>query len=219
MDTDLVQILWPQKSFFARQGWIIVLQGLLSLILALVFVRHRPQLEQVEHWRFVAKRPIAAGILVGVLSVIVCYERPPEIVRLALGVLVGIAFVRLLDGLVEGGWHRQFVYGLMILSVITNLFYVIGLPFVLFRLYIFVAALVSLLCCLRWAAASRRLREVWLYAWVLRLAAALLAAVLFVEIQGEAKLAEFLFVSLLRTLAIVLVFGLLRHLVRGGLEC
>ena len=44
------------------------------------------------------------------------------------------------------------------------------------------------------------------------------AAVLFTELWGEAKLAEFLFVSSLRTLAIVLVFGLLRYLVRGGLE-
>ena len=52
-----------------------VLQGVLSLVLALVFVRYRPQLEQVEHWRFVAKRPIAAGLLVGVLSGLVFYEQ------------------------------------------------------------------------------------------------------------------------------------------------
>ena len=218
VQTRLVQISWPGKSFFAQQGWIIVLQGVLSLGLAFVFFRHRHQLEQVEHWRFVAKRPIAAGLLVGVLSVVVFYERPPDIVRLALNVLVGIAFVRLLGGLVEGGWRRQFVYGLLILSIMTNLCYVLGLPLALFRLYILVAALVSLLCCLRWAAESRRLREARLYAWVLRLAAVFFAAVLFTELRGEAKLAEFLFVSSLRTLAIVLAFGLLRHLVRGGLE-
>lgn len=216
--TGLVQIAWPDKSFFARQGWIMVLQGVLALMLALVFVHYRPQLEQVEHWRFIAKRPIAAGLLVGVLSVLVFYESPPDMVRLALGVLVGMAFVRLLGGLVEGGWRRPFVYGLLILSIMTNLCYVLGLPLALFRLYILVAALVSLLCCLRWAAASRRLRETRLYAWGLRLAAVVLAAVLCAELWGEAELAEFLFVSVLRTLAIMLVFGLLRHLVRGGLE-
>ena len=115
--TGLVQISWPDKSFLARQGWIMVLQGVLSLMLALVFVHYRPQLEQVEHWRFVAKRPIAAGLLVGVLSVVVFYESPPDMVRLALAVLVGSAFVRLLAGLVEGGWRRQFMYGLLILSI------------------------------------------------------------------------------------------------------
>src|SRR5215813_10853594 len=216
--TGLVQLSLPDKSFLAQQGWLMVLQGVLALILALVFVRYRPQLEQVEHWRFVAKRPIAAGLLVGVMSVVVFYESPPDMVRLALAVLVGMAFVRLLEGLVEGGWRRQFIYGLLILSILTNLFYVLGLPLALFRLYILVAALVSLLCCLRWAAASRRRREARLYAWGLRLAAVLFAAVLCAELWGEAKLAELLLVSLLRTLAIVLVFGLLRHLVRGGLE-
>jgi small-conductance mechanosensitive channel len=195
-----------------------VLQGVLALMLALVLVRYRSQLGQVEHWRFVAKRPIAASLLVGVLSVAVFYESPPDMVRLILGVLVGMAFVRLLEGLVEGGWRRQFVYGLLILSIMTNLFYVLGLPLALFRLYILVTALVSMLCCLRWAAASRRLREARLYAWGLWLAAVVFAAVLCAELWGEAKLAEFLFVSLLRTLALVLVFGLLRHLVHGGLE-
>jgi small-conductance mechanosensitive channel len=214
----LVQIAWPEKSFFARQGWLMALQGVLSLLLALALVRYRPQLEQVEAWRFVAKRALAAGILVGVLSVAVCYESPPDMVRLALGVLVGIAFVRLLEGLMEGGWRRQLVYGLLILSILTNLVYVLALPLALFRLYIVVAALVSLLCSLRWAAASRRLREARIYAWVLRLAAVVLAIVLGAEIWGEAKLAEFLLVSLLRTLASVLVFGLLRYLVHGGLE-
>ena len=138
--------------------------------------------------------------------------------RLALAVLVGIAFVRLVESLMEGGWRQQFVYGLLILSIMTNLCYVLGLPLPLFRLYILVAALVSLVCCLRWAAESSRLREARLYAWVLRLAAVLFAAVLITELWGEAKLAEFLFVTSLRTLVIVLVFGLLRHLVRGGLE-
>ena len=107
--TGLVQLSWPDKSFLARQGWLMVLQGVLALMLALVFVRYRPQLEQVEHWRFVAKRPIAAGLLVGVMSVVVFYESPPDMVRLALAVLVGMAFVRLLEGLVEGGWRRQFI--------------------------------------------------------------------------------------------------------------
>jgi hypothetical protein len=218
VDTGLVQIAWPEKSFLARHGGLMVLQGVLVLMLALVLVRYRPQLQQVEHWRFVARRPLAAGLLVGVVSVLVFYESPPDMVRLALGVLVGMAFVRLLGGLLAGGWRQQLVYGLLLLSLLTNLVYVLGLPLVLFRLYILVAALVSLLCCLRWAAASRRLGEARLYAWGLRLAAVVLATVLGAELWGEARLAELLLVSVLRTLGMVLVFGLLRHLVRGGLD-
>jgi hypothetical protein len=66
--TGLVQIVWPDTSFLTRQGWIMVLQGVLALLLVLIFVHYRPQLEQAEHWRFIAKRPMAAGLLVGVVS-------------------------------------------------------------------------------------------------------------------------------------------------------
>ena len=100
----------------------------------------------------------------------------------------------------------------------TNLLYTLALPLALFRLYLLVAALVSLVFCLRWAAASRRLSEARLYVWALRLAAVFFAVVLFTEVRGNVKLAEFLFVAALRTLGIVITFGLLRHLVRGGLE-
>jgi hypothetical protein len=58
VQTGLAQISWPGKAFFTRQGWVVVLQGVLSLVLALVFFRRRQQLEQVEHWRFIAKRPV-----------------------------------------------------------------------------------------------------------------------------------------------------------------
>jgi small-conductance mechanosensitive channel len=216
--TGLVQVTWPDKVFFAQQGWVIALQLVLSFVLALVFIRHRQQLEQVEHWRFVAQRPIAAGILVGILSAVAFYERIPAMLRVVLSVAVGSAFVRLLGGQSGRGWRQQLMYGLLILLIMTNLFYAIGLPSALLRLFILVVAFVSLLCCLHWAANSSRMREARLYAWGLRLAAVFFAAVLFTEIWGEAKLAEFLFVASLRTLGVVLVFGLLRHLVRGGLE-
>ena len=52
----------------------------------------------------------------------------------------------------------------------------------------------------------------------MRAAAVSFAAVLFAKLWEEAKLAEFLLVASLRTLAIALAFGLFRHLVHGGLE-
>jgi potassium efflux system protein len=216
---SLVQISWPARLFLAREGWVVVLQGVLSLLLGVALVRHRRRLEAIEHWRFVAARPFSAGLLVGLPSGVALYEGLlPDVVRLVLSVLVGTAFVRLLGGVVKGGWRRHFLYGLVTLSILTNIGYVLGVPLALFRLYVLVAALVSLLCCLRWAAQSRRLGQARVYAWALRLAAALFAAVLFAEVRGQARLADFLFVSSLRTLGIVLVFALFRRLLRGGLE-
>ena len=45
----LVHISWPRPSFWAWQGWIVVLQGVLSLVLALVFFVAGPS-EQVKQW-------------------------------------------------------------------------------------------------------------------------------------------------------------------------
>jgi small-conductance mechanosensitive channel len=216
--TRLVRISWPEAGFLARQGWIIALQGILSLGLALIFVRKRRQLEQIEQWRFVARRPIATGVLMGVVSVVTVFQSRPVMLLLALSVLVGIAFMRMGKDLVRRGWRRQFVYALPILLILTNACYVLGLPLAVFRLYLVAAAAVGLFLCLRWAAESRRLQEARVYAWALRLAAVLFSTVLLAELWGEAKLAEFLFVSSMRTLAVLLAFSLFRLLARGGLQ-
>jgi small-conductance mechanosensitive channel len=216
--TSVAQVSWPGKSFFAQQGGIVALQGVLSVVLALVFFRRRQQLEQAEHWQFVAKRPLAAGLFVGIVTGAVCYRHPPTIVVLAWNVLGGGALLRLLAGWVEEGWRQRLVYGLVALVIMTNLFYAFGLLLPLFRLYILVAALVSLVCCLRWAAQSSHSQDAWQYAWRLRLGAVFFAAVLLLELWGKAELAEFLFASSLQTLGIVIAFSLLGRLVRGGLE-
>jgi potassium efflux system protein len=215
---DMAEISRIARSFLAREGWIVALQVALSLLLALALVRYRHRLQGVEHWRFVAARPVSAALLIGLVSGVPLYERLPDVVRLVMSVVVGTALVRLLEEMVERGWRRQFLYGLLTLSIMTNVCYVLSLPLSLFRLYVLLAALVALLGCLRWAAQSRRLAERPVHAWALRLAAVLFAAVVVTEIRGRARLADFLFVSSLRTLGVLLVFGLLRHLLRGGLE-
>jgi potassium efflux system protein len=112
----------------------------------------------------------------------------------------------------------RLVYGLVTLAIMTNLFYAFGLLLPLFRLYILVAALVSLVCCLRWAAQSSHSQDAWQYAWGLRLGAVFFAVVLLLELWGKAELAEFLFASSLQTLGLVIAFSLLGRLVRGALE-
>lgn len=213
----LAQISWPGKSFFARHAWIIVLQGMLFLFLALLFFRHRQRMGRTEHWRFVAKRPIAAGLLVAVVTGAVFYEPPPTAVIFVLAVLIGSAFSRILAVLVEGGWRKQFGYGLIALIVTTHASYALGVSLPLFRLYVLMAALVSCVCCLWWAVKSSYKRDAPFSIWALGLCAVLFAAIFFTELGGNAELAEFLFVSSLQTLGVFLVFGLLRYLMRGVL--
>lgn len=215
--TGLVHVSRPSSSFWAGQGWITILQGMVSLVLTLVFFYHRPQLERVKRWRFIATRPLAAGLFIGVLTGVVFYQHPPAVVTFTMTALGGGAFVRLLAGLVEAGWRRQCGYGLVALVFITDLFYAFGLPIPLFRLYIVVTTLVGFVSCLRWVALSRSRIDAPQHVWALWTGVVVFAAVLLVELWGAAELAEFLFVSSLRTLAIVIVFSLLRRFVREGL--
>ena len=213
----LAEVAWPDGQFIARQGWVMLLQGVISLIVILVIVRHRLALSQSTDWRFVATRPVAAGCFVGGMTAYVFYEWSFIMVTIAYTVLVGAAFVRLLGGLLEATWKKQLVVVLVTLLITTRLFEALNLPQPLLRLYILLAALVGLLCFLRWAAQSVRNGDVWLYPWALRLTACLFGVILLAELSGQAELAEYLLVSSIRSLLVILAFGLLRYLVHKGL--
>jgi len=211
-------IAWPGPRFFARQGWIILLQGLLSLVLISVFFRFRQQLYGIQRWRFVAQRPISAGVFVAALVASVLYEGLPDTFTFAFRLIAGLAFARLLGGLLEQDWRRQFVYGLAILWLTTSLFSTLNLPLPLFRLYILVAALLSAVCCWRWAVHSLQRGQPGFYSWLLRLGTVLFGFVLMTQLWGNAELANSLFEATLRTVIAVLAFGLLAYLVHGGVE-
>jgi small-conductance mechanosensitive channel len=138
--------------------------------------------------------------------------------KLAYIIVVGISFGRLIGGLIEASWKRHFVYGLMIVLIVTNLMYVVSIPLPFFRLYLVLTALVGLLFCLRWAKESVRLKDFGLYTWSLRLGSVIFVVIIIAELWGKAELAEYLFVSSIRSIAYVLPFMLLMHMIRGGLE-
>jgi hypothetical protein len=142
------EITWPSRQFFIRQGWVMLLQGALSLGLILIVFRYRPRLTRSERWQFVAKRPIALGLFAAGLTVAPFYDISSATFTLAWFVFVGTAFVRLMAGLVEAGWKRQVVYGAMIAVLTTRLCFVIGVPLPLFRLYIVMVAGILVALCL-----------------------------------------------------------------------
>lgn len=150
------EITWPSRQFFGQHGWVMVLHGALSLGLILIVLRYRQYLTNSERWQFVAKRPVALGLFAGGLTVVAFYDISSATFALAWVVLVGTAFVRLMDGLVETGWKRQVVYGATVAVLTTRLFYVVGLPLPLFRLYIVMVACILVALCLWWAATSTR---------------------------------------------------------------
>jgi small-conductance mechanosensitive channel len=216
----LDEISWPDSRFFARQGWIILLEGFLSLVVIIAVYRNRRVLNESKRWQFLAARPVSGGLFLGTIGTMFIYEYEGASAtwELAYTIVGGISFARLLRGLVEASWKRQFVYGLMIVVIVNQLMDVVSLPLPLFRLYMVLTALVGLLFCLRWAGESGHHQDSPLYTWSLRLGSLFLGAIIIGELWGKQALASYLFVSLIESIAIALVIMLFMHMIHGGLE-
>ncbi len=192
----LNEISWPDKRFFAQHGWTVLLHGFLSLVVIIAVYRSRRVLNESDRWRFLAARPLSAGFFVGIMATLLFYEygRISDIWELATTIIAGISFARLCGCLIETSWKRQFVYGLIIVLILTGLMYVVSLPLPLVRLYIVLTALLGLFFCVRWARESVRLKDSGFYTWSLRLGALFLAVIMMTEMWGKVRLALYLFV-------------------------
>ena len=220
VQNGLDEISWPGSRFFAQQGWVVLLQGFISLFVIIAVYRKRETLKGSERWRFLAARPLFAGLFLGYITTVLIYEYvgAPAIWKLANMIVGGISFARLLGGLIGTSWKGQFVYGLMIVLIVTRLMDVLSFPLPLFRLYTVLTALVGILFCLRWAGESGRHKDSGLYTWSLRLGTLFFAVIMITELWGKKALGSYLLVSLIDSIATVLVFMLFMYIIRGGLE-
>jgi potassium efflux system protein len=220
VQNGLDDISWPNSRFFDRLGWIVLLQGFLSFVVIIAVYRKREVLKSSKHWRFLAARPFSAGLFLGVMTTFFIYQYGgiPGTWNLAITTIGGISFVRISGGLIETSWKRHFIYGLMIVSILSRLMDVVSLPLPLFRIYIVLISLVGILLCLRWAGESGRHKDSILYPFSLRLVSFSFVFFIIAELWGKKGLALYLFESLTRSIAIALVFMLFMYMIRGGLE-
>ena len=217
---DLDEISWPDSRFFARQGWIVLLQGFLSLFAIIVIYRNRGALNQTKSWRFIAARPLSAGLFLSFTTTLLIYEfqGAPAVWRLSNSIVAGITFARLTGVLIEASWIRQFVYGSTIVYIINRTFHVFNLPLPLYRFYLGIAALVGLFFCLLWARESLRRKDSGFYVWSLRSVSLFLAIIVVSQLWGARAVSYHLFVSFGTSIAVVLIFMLFMHMIHGGLE-
>ncbi|MGD9239072.1 MAG: mechanosensitive ion channel [Desulfobacterales bacterium] len=216
----VVETPWISTRILDRQGWIVFMQVFFSVFVILSIYRNRQLISNSQRWRFLAARPFAAGIFFGTIVFMSFYEYRglQDTWGLYLSIVGGISFARLNSALNPASWKRQFVYGVIIVYIVTRLLQVVMLPLPLMRLFTVLAALAGLLFCWRLAVATIRQKDSGIYRWTLRLGACFLAFVILAEIWGKQGLAEFLFISLLRSTTPVLAFMLFMYIIRGFIE-
>jgi small-conductance mechanosensitive channel len=214
----LTDVSWPGKQYFVRQGWVVFSLGLLSLVLATIIFMYRRQLEGSESWRFVGKRPFAAGFFVCFASFNFLYTSVPSTVAFAVYLVAVISFARIIRFFLEKTWMRLIVGGMLCFLATTRLLYMINLPLPLFRLYFISAALAGLAFCLWQIVAGRRRKESRPVIWAFRFGFLFLAVMLALEFWGVSHLSEFIFESAIRTIIAIQGAWLLILLAHGGIE-
>ncbi len=216
----LDEISWFDSQFFARNGWILFLQGFLSLFVIIAVHRNRKVLKESKRWRFLAARPFSAALFLGAMATMGFYEygKVSATWELILRIVSGISFTRLVGALNEPSERSQFVYGLVIVLISTRLLEWMSLPLPLFRLYVVLTALVGLIFCLRWAGESARRKGSGFYTLLFRSVLLLMAAIIILELLGKHGLAFHLFRASISFTALVVAFLLFRYMIRGALE-
>jgi potassium efflux system protein len=209
---------WPRRRFLQKQGWLLILQIILSVAVAVNIRRNRSVLEQDERWRFITRRPLAAGIFVGFFSLLLFYKTPPSTYRLALNLILLIALARILGVFVAKVWRKRVVYALAAFLIATWVLQTFNLPLPLFRLYVFLSALAGMILCLWRAGESSRRKGPLLYIWTLRLGGLIFLGVIIAEIGGYSSLAAHVLQSSLATTFTVLGAWMLMLMARSTLE-
>ena len=220
LQRGLVETAWPDSRFFDQQGLIVFVHVFFCLLVIIAVYRNRQRLNDSKRWWFLAARPFSTGLFFSTLALIwfYGYRGNQDLWRLAIATAAGVSFARIIGALNPISWKMKFVYGLVIALLVTLLLQVISLPIPLFRLYTVLSALVGLVFCWRWAAESVRQKDERFYRWPLRAGALFLAFIIVAQIWGKQGLAEFLFISLIRSIALVLGFMLFMYMIRGSLE-
>jgi potassium efflux system protein len=220
LQKGLDETSWPDSRFFDQQGLIVFVHVFFCLLVIIAVYQNRQLLNDSKRWWFLAARPISTGLFFSTLALMwfYGYRGNQDLWRLAIATAAGVSFARIIGALNPISWKMKFVYGLVIVLLVTQLLQVIALPIPLFRLYTVLTALIGLVFCWRWTAESVSQKDERLYRWPLRAGALFLAVIIIAEIWGKQGLAEFLFISLIRSIALVLGFMLFMYMIRGSLE-
>lgn len=217
---SLANISLPGIQFVERQGWLIFIQVLFTLILSVGIFQQRHQLMKKKQWRFIAKRPLDAGIFVAAITTSSFYSAVPGTWRLFAQCVVIISLTRLV-GVFLANVHRKrrwIVYGLSIYLVTTRLFAVFALPLAVFRLFIFVTTFFGIFVGLWRSTVSAHNSDERMYTWALRLGTMLCLLICIAEIGGYSALSARLLESTLKTILIILAGWMLMVMLRGFLE-
>jgi len=215
---EQLRISWPGKDFFIEEAWVIILQIVMALAIALGVRRRRKQLQEIPRYRLVARRPFAAGLTFAAVILSALYGPMPASWVLLLWTVAGFSLSRLASGITTDVWKRRSIYGLAAVVILNQLLALIGLPQTFMRVYLFGVTLIGFLFFLWRSIKTARDGSSTLIAWVMRLAALFLLVIFIAETIGQTVFAMQVFDAFNRSVIFILLGWMVITLMRGGLE-
>jgi small-conductance mechanosensitive channel len=218
LQTNIRILSWPEREYFVQEVWVIALQIVVILAIGIGIKRYQPKFEQNSRSKFLAKRPWAAGIFVAIALLYSLHGELPQIWGLFLWALIAFAVVRLLEGYIKDARKRRLFYALSGLLVFSEIVFLLNLPIPILRLYILGISLAGCLISFRYALKSARMGDLPIYTWMFRLGGLIMLVILVAEIAGYSLFAQEVLDGSLKTIFFLLIFWLLRQILRIGLE-
>ena len=215
---DAFSFSWPEKQFFFAEAWVIILQIIVSVLIAVGIRRNSQRLQEKQKWKFVARRPYATGLTFAIPILSGFYGPIPALWRLLLWLVAGTALSRLASGVTADIWKRRLIYGLAGLTIFNQLLKAVGLPVSIMRLYVLSIAVIGLLL-FGWQSIKRfREKGPVFYRWLIRAATLVFLVVLVAETIGQTVFAWQLLDASSRSILFMMMGWMLVILIRGGLE-
>ena len=217
-DKGLVEVEWPRARFFERQGWVVSFQLLAALVLIILILRNRNRLKGSQRLQYLAMRPVSAGLFFGIIIPAVFYRWQPQVWQLLQLTILCFSFARLIGVIIKKSWKRRFVYALLILIITFQMLDVLFLPLSFFRFYTLLTALTILIVCGWWAGKKGLNKDSLFLTLGFYCGALLLFVVVISEMWGQAEMADYLYVPVIRCGLLVVVGWLMIYLASGILE-
>ena len=215
---DSLSISLPEKQFFLTELWVIVLQIVVSALIAFGVRRNQQRLQEKQKWQFVARRPYATGLTFAIPILSGFYGPIPALWRLLLWLVAGTALSRLASGITADIWKRRMIYRVAGLTIFNQLLKAVGLPVPIMRLYVLLIAVIGLLF-FGWRTIKRfHEKDSFYYRWLTRAAAFVFLVILVAETIGQTVFAWQLLDASSRSILFMMMGWMLVVLIRGGLE-
>ena len=218
--SGLDELPLPDKRIFLQHGWVIGLQIFIALLIIVSILKHKRFFQEQERWRFIALYPIASGVFLSFIIRFLVYEYYdlPNYWKFVAILVGGISFARVMKGVVAESWKSWAINVIVGVAIITRIVDIMSLPIPLYRLCMLFTALAGLLLLLALSAKLKKMNNAGMYLWLSRSGAWFCAGMIFLEMWGRTALASYLFISLIDTIAAILIYVLFMYMVRGCLE-